>query len=206
MVRRLLCLLLVEPQIREKKIDLSGTSESFEDISLELVVKTAREMEYAGSRYKNLEQALGPGIVFILGKDIPETHWTKLLPKSGEKFDGVVNHMKNTSYPIPSASLRKLRHAVIQQKVLELMSLHDLQQQHVVSQNNLQPFSPTNLAEIHYQQYSYPANSADLSTEGCASAFGMPLLAGGGANGYYYNGREDFLCNSRMEFRFYNDS
>lgn len=79
MVRRLLCLLLVEPQIREKKIDLRVTSESFGDIPFETVLKTAQEMEDAGSRYKNLEQALGTGIVFILGKDIPETQYVHPL-------------------------------------------------------------------------------------------------------------------------------
>ncbi len=79
MVRRLLCLLLVEPQIREEKINFRGTSESFDGITIEDVVKTAQEMEDAGSRYKNLERVLGMGIVFLLGKDIPETQYVHYL-------------------------------------------------------------------------------------------------------------------------------
>ena len=79
MVRRLLCLLLVEPQIREETIRSSGTSDSFGGIAFEDVVKTAQEMEDAGSRYKNLERVLGTGIVFILGKDIPETQYVHPL-------------------------------------------------------------------------------------------------------------------------------
>ena len=79
MVRRLLCLLLVEPQIRKEEIHSRGTSEYFGGLACEDVVKTAQEMEDAGSRYKNLERVLGTGIVFILGKDIPETQYVHYL-------------------------------------------------------------------------------------------------------------------------------
>ena len=79
MVRRLLCLLLVELQINEEKMNIRETSESFVDIAFEEVVKTVQEMEDAGSRYKNLERVLGPGIVFVLGKDIPETQYVRSL-------------------------------------------------------------------------------------------------------------------------------
>ena len=79
MVRRLLCLLLVELQINEEKMNIRETSEWFIDIAFEEVVKTVQEMEDAGSRYKNLERVLGPGIVFVLGKDIPETQYVRSL-------------------------------------------------------------------------------------------------------------------------------
>ena len=75
MVRRLLCLLLVEPQICEDKIHSSEVSKHFDGIDFEDVMRTVQEMEHAGSRYKNLERVLGKGIVFILGKDIPETQY-----------------------------------------------------------------------------------------------------------------------------------
>jgi hypothetical protein len=37
------------------------------------VENTMKEMLDAGSRYNNLEKALGEGVVFILGKDISES-------------------------------------------------------------------------------------------------------------------------------------
>jgi len=187
MVRRLLCLLLVEPQIREKKFDPRTPSEFFGDIPFETVVKTAEEMEDAGSRYKNLEQALGTGIVFILGKDIPETHWTKFLPKSGEKFDGVVSHIKNTCYPIPIASLGELRRVVIRQKISDLMTFNELPEHHAVSQNDLHSFASVNLNEIHYQQQCYSSNPAELLTEACTSSNGMPPPFQGDGSLYHYN-------------------
>jgi hypothetical protein len=59
---------LVELQTKEEKINIRETSEPFVGIAFEDVVKTAQEMEDAGSRYKNLERALGLGIIFILGR------------------------------------------------------------------------------------------------------------------------------------------
>ena len=60
----------------------------------------------------------------------------------------------------------KLRNAVIQQKVSQLQYITDLQTQYDVGQNNLQPSWSMNFAQTHYQQqYSYPANSADLSVD-----------------------------------------
>ena len=54
-------------------------SESFGGVAFEVVMKTAEEMEDAGSRYKNLERVLGTGIIFILGKDISETQYVHSL-------------------------------------------------------------------------------------------------------------------------------
>jgi hypothetical protein len=77
MVRRLLCLLLVELQSRrnifyaEIAVALHRLNAA-EYVHTE-VENTVREMLDAGSRYINLENALGPGTVFVLGKDLSES-------------------------------------------------------------------------------------------------------------------------------------
>lgn len=59
--------------MNDGETDFRESADSVVGIAFEEVAKTAQEMEDAGSRYKNLERALGTGIVFVLGKDIPET-------------------------------------------------------------------------------------------------------------------------------------
>nr|POE56449.1 hypothetical protein CFP56_33421 [Quercus suber] len=46
---------------------------------------TLQQMLDHGSRYNNLGKHLGRGIVLVLGNDLPESYWTKLLPKSETK-------------------------------------------------------------------------------------------------------------------------
>jgi len=48
----------------------------------------------AGSRYINLEAHAGSGISMVLGKALTESRWVKTLPKSGDRFDMVVNRLQ----------------------------------------------------------------------------------------------------------------
>lgn len=43
------------------------------DLNVEHMTTTLQSMRDAGSRYRNLEKALGQGVVFMLGKELPET-------------------------------------------------------------------------------------------------------------------------------------
>jgi len=78
MVRRLLCLLLVELQALKRGISAAKTAEILHRLDAtnykyDQVEETVKEMLDAGSRYKNLEKSLGLGIVFVLGKDLAES-------------------------------------------------------------------------------------------------------------------------------------
>ncbi|KAJ9500068.1 hypothetical protein H2202_004459 [Exophiala xenobiotica] len=55
--------------------EASWTRKALDGSRFELVhvENTMKEMLDAGSRYNNLEKALGEGVVFILGKDISES-------------------------------------------------------------------------------------------------------------------------------------
>ena len=78
MVRRHLCVLLLELQGCNWGLSAEGTARILHDLDaanyqyhqVETVVK---EMLEAGSRYKNLEKALGKGVLFVLGQDISES-------------------------------------------------------------------------------------------------------------------------------------
>jgi hypothetical protein len=73
MVRRLLCLLWIELQLGVDQVCFDASLQgSGGEMTAEEVRRIVKEMENAGSRYKNLEQALGSGIVFVLGRDLPE--------------------------------------------------------------------------------------------------------------------------------------
>lgn len=140
MVRRLLCLLLVEPSVHQDGSQITHMAATEVGLNVQHVLKTFEEMKDAGSRYRNLERALGTGVVFILGQTLPETQyvsdrvdvtalffspvysWTKLLPKSGDKFDRVVRHLQTVFTPNLQMFLPELRKAVIQQKQGDLRS------------------------------------------------------------------------------------
>jgi chemotaxis receptor (MCP) glutamine deamidase CheD len=68
----------LELQARHRGLSAEGTAEilhaldaaNYQCDQVEAVVK---EMLDAGSRYKNLEKALGEGVLFVLGQEISET-------------------------------------------------------------------------------------------------------------------------------------
>jgi len=71
----------------------------------------------AGHRYKNIEKALGAGSILVLGKDIAETTWTKLLPKSGPKFSAAMDHMKSEGIPALASKYKDLSTQVIEHEL-----------------------------------------------------------------------------------------
>lgn len=78
MVRRLLCVLLVELQHHHVGISTRETAQILNKLDAasyrsDHVESTVKDMLDAGSRYKNLERALGEGALFLLGKDLAES-------------------------------------------------------------------------------------------------------------------------------------
>lgn len=65
--------------------------------NFEVTRDTVNHMIDAGSRYKNIEKALGVGVILALGKDISESVWTRLLPKTGDKFGEAMRHLGNNT-------------------------------------------------------------------------------------------------------------
>jgi hypothetical protein len=78
MVRRHLCILLLELQGRNLGLSPEGTARILHDLDAanyecDQVEAVVKDMLGAGSRYKNLEKALGKGVLFVLGQDISES-------------------------------------------------------------------------------------------------------------------------------------
>ncbi len=78
MVRRCACVLLVEYQSSRECLSseeiaaLLGKTESF-GRDIENIAKTVSTMTDFGSRYRNMEKALGKGVTLALGKTVSET-------------------------------------------------------------------------------------------------------------------------------------
>jgi hypothetical protein len=75
MVRRLLCLLLIE--LPEDKTSDNNIQKACVEAGLDTKVfpATVTAMNDAGSRYRNLEKVLGPGVIFVLGNELPESQY-----------------------------------------------------------------------------------------------------------------------------------
>lgn len=71
----------------------------------------------AGGRYKNIDQALGTGSFLVLGKDVAETVWTKLLPKSGPKFLRVMECLKKAGLPGLALKYKDLSVQVVEHEI-----------------------------------------------------------------------------------------
>jgi len=76
-----------------------------------------------GGYYLNLEKHVGQGICFVLGTSLSETHWTKLITKSGPKFDAVLERFKQISLSNTAAPYAILRQRVIHAKLALFMDL-----------------------------------------------------------------------------------
>jgi hypothetical protein len=78
MVRRFLCVLLVDLVGMNRGATADQTAEALNRLNASLypretVIATVKEMVDAGSRYKNIENTLGKGAIFVLGTEIAET-------------------------------------------------------------------------------------------------------------------------------------
>jgi hypothetical protein len=70
-----LCIILVDLCNRDRALSTGHTAHALQDLDgsgfeIVQVENTMKEMLDAGSRYNNLEKALGEGVVFVLGMDV----------------------------------------------------------------------------------------------------------------------------------------
>lgn len=139
MVRRLLCLLLVDSRLQLEELEVSSVAGKIIGAEPRVVVQIAEEMKNHGSYYRNLEIGLFPGVSFVLGTGLPEGQWVitslilhakadlrhdswnKLLPKKGPKFEKVREHLLQMELPygLTEEHLKKLRDTIISHKLAE---------------------------------------------------------------------------------------
>lgn len=81
------------------------------------IEKYVDDMLNLGSRYINIEATLGRGICLVLGCELPESHWYKLLPKSGELFDSVMGRLRSVGMEQLSARYVSLRNAIVESRM-----------------------------------------------------------------------------------------
>jgi len=97
MIRRCLCIAFVEWQSRHKVHSVSRTAEALHrrlQMSMEDASSMLKQMVDAGGRFVNLEMHAGEGVSIILGQG-SESRWIKLLPKKGEQFKKMVQHLRD---------------------------------------------------------------------------------------------------------------
>ncbi|KAF2719592.1 hypothetical protein K431DRAFT_305035 [Polychaeton citri CBS 116435] len=70
-------------------------------------------MDSQGSRYANIEQNTCPGMTLVLGQELSESHWTKLLPKTGKKFQDVMQVLNRTGTVNTARGYTELRNTLV---------------------------------------------------------------------------------------------
>ncbi|WPH03434.1 Hypothetical protein R9X50_00631400 [Acrodontium crateriforme] len=73
-----------------------------------------------GSRYRNIDEHLGFGASFVLGTSLSETIWTKILPKSGKRFDRVMEHLRQVGIPQIAMQMRPTFERVMEFEMIRL--------------------------------------------------------------------------------------
>lgn len=108
MVQRCSCILLLEWErsfgpvsdtlaaIAPCLMHYFGHNEGQLATTVEQLTATVQRMVGIGSRYKNLEDSLSAGVTLCLGTSVSESSWSKFLPKSGVKFDAMVERIRST--------------------------------------------------------------------------------------------------------------
>ncbi|KAK5217810.1 hypothetical protein LTR72_009473 [Exophiala xenobiotica] len=104
-------------------IQLLRSQQGVFGLSSEQVAKTIQRMISAGSRYRNLENRLGYGTCLVLGTTLKESSWCEVLPKSGDKFEMVVAHLRSTPVNTLAQEYSELRHCIINHQLDSLDSL-----------------------------------------------------------------------------------
>lgn len=121
---RLLCILLVEyradvgcqPELDQGTIETVSKATSYHNSEIEAKQGLATMIE-RGGYYLNLEKHVGQGVCFVLGTSLSETYWTKLITKSGPKFNMVLERFNEISLPETAAQYAALRQRVIGAKL-----------------------------------------------------------------------------------------
>jgi len=75
------------------------------------------DMLNLGSRYINIECTMGRGICLLLGCNLPESHWSKLLPKKGDLFDAVMQQLRSSGMEQLSAQYASLRDGIVRSRM-----------------------------------------------------------------------------------------
>ncbi|OQN95382.1 hypothetical protein B0A48_18617 [Cryoendolithus antarcticus] len=89
------------------------------------VEKTVVAMLDFGHRYKNLEITVDGGIALVLGCELSESFWTKLLPKSGPLFTSVIEHLRTTDAARLSVKYAQVQHRIVSEKSTRIKILVD---------------------------------------------------------------------------------
>ncbi|KAF7193250.1 hypothetical protein HII31_05476 [Pseudocercospora fuligena] len=78
--------------------------------------KTVKTMVDRGHRYRLLDRDLGPGVLLVLGTDLAEDFWYRLLPvKNEDKRNDVLAWLRSDEVNLPS---RAAAHAVWYNEVM----------------------------------------------------------------------------------------
>jgi len=128
MVKRCACILLSEYRARQnyppEAVTVTEICQSgLFGLDSEEVAKTIRHMITAGSRYRNLENHLGDGVCLVLGMVLKESSWCQVLPKSGEKFERVMQHLHRTPVVRLAREYGELRHHIVNHQLC-FLGLH----------------------------------------------------------------------------------
>ncbi|KAK3047168.1 hypothetical protein LTR09_011370 [Extremus antarcticus] len=91
---------------------------------IEDATKILKTMMDEGSKYKQLEAALGAGVCLVLPTNIGETNsWTKILTKSTERNRSVIRKLRQTPILTLAGEYATLRERIVSFKMAELQSL-----------------------------------------------------------------------------------
>jgi hypothetical protein len=148
---RFLCILLVEyrasagyePELDQDTIIRICQASGYQDNEIQTRQRLAKMIEFGGY-YKNLEENVNQGICFVLGTSLSESYWTKLITKSGPKFNTVLERFKEIPFLQIADQYTELRQRVIGAKLESFKN----------QRNSLLLNYPLFL-ENTYSQYSY---------------------------------------------------
>ncbi|KAI9715119.1 MAG: hypothetical protein M1828_001054 [Chrysothrix sp. TS-e1954] len=100
-----------------KTVSIEGPATTYHELgktsTLEEARTILRTMIDAGHRYKNLEIQVGVGAPLVLGCELAETHWTKVLPKSTPKSLQAFQALRNSEIPHLAQKYQKLRMHIV---------------------------------------------------------------------------------------------
>ncbi|KAK3669797.1 hypothetical protein LTR78_010314 [Recurvomyces mirabilis] len=83
------------------------------NVTFSQALQVLERMIDEGSRFANLEKVIGSGAVFLLCHPGSDALGTRLLPKSGPKFDAVVEELRIAGVEEKAAEYADLRKLVI---------------------------------------------------------------------------------------------
>ncbi|KAH7096060.1 hypothetical protein FB567DRAFT_48389 [Paraphoma chrysanthemicola] len=158
---RLLCILLVDyrasagygHEVDQDTILRICQASGHQDNEVDTRQRLAKMIEWGGY-YKNLEANVNQGICFVLGTSLSESHWTKLITKSGPTFNAVMKRFKDISLPQTAQQYAGLRQVVVGTKL-----------QSFKNQENSFPLNYPLPSNCTYPQYTYQAENDNFFSQ-----------------------------------------